>query len=97
MATIGTTTNGPHGPHAPHRFDPNFTQNVVDATGPAATPRMRELMSSLIRHVHDFARETELTVDEWMDGLSFVNSIGQISDEVRNEGHRVSDIIGLES
>jgi hypothetical protein len=84
-------------PEASHRFDPNFTQNVINAIGPNATPRTREVMSSLIRHVHDFAREVELTIDEWMMGVQFMNAVGQISDRTRNEGHRISDVIGLES
>jgi Catechol dioxygenase N terminus len=79
------------------RFDPSFTQNVINAIGPSTPPRTRELMSSLIRHVHDFARETELTVDEWMLGVQFLNAMGQISDDKRNEGQRISDVIGLES
>jgi len=57
------------------RYDPNFTQNVINATGPKASPRMRTVMSSLIRHVHDFAREVDLTVDEWMAGVEMVYSV----------------------
>jgi hypothetical protein len=82
---------------ASHRFDPNFSQHVIDAIGPKATPRAREVMSALIRHVHDFAREVELTFDEWMMGVNFINAVGQISDKKRNEGQRISDVIGLES
>ncbi|KAF2455717.1 Intradiol ring-cleavage dioxygenase [Lineolata rhizophorae] len=80
-----------------HSYDPNFTQNCIDAIGPKASPRTREVMGALLRHIHDFAREVELTTDEWLAGVRFVNSIGQISDNTRNEAHRVSDIIGLES
>lgn len=54
-------------------------------------------MGALIRHVHDFAREVELTIDEWMMGVQFLSSVGQISDAKRNEGQRISDVIGLES
>jgi len=79
------------------RFDPNFTQHVIDATGPRTTPRMRQVMSSLIRHVHDFARENELTVDEWMQGVEILNWAGKMSDDKRNEGQLVCDVIGLES
>lgn len=79
------------------RFDPNFTQTVIDAIGPGATPRTRQVMTSLIRHVHDFAREVELTIDEWMMGVEFLNTVGQISDGKRNEGQRISDVLGLES
>lgn len=56
------------------RYDPNFTQNVINATGPKTSPRTRTVMSSLIRHIHDFAREVDLTVDEWMAGVEMVYS-----------------------
>jgi len=38
------------------RFDPHFTDNVIKATGPNATPRLRKVMASLTRHLHDFCR-----------------------------------------
>lgn len=79
------------------RFDPNFTQHVIDTIGPKTGARERQVLSSLIRHLHDFARDIELTPDEWMTGVRFVNSIGQISDAKRNEGQRISDVLGLES
>jgi hypothetical protein len=84
-------------PDTPHRFDPDFTQHVIETIGPKATPRTREVLSALIKHVHDFAREVELTIDEWMMGVNFLNAVGQISDSKRNEGQRISDVIGLES
>jgi len=79
------------------RFDPNFTQHVIDAMGPKTSPRMREVMTSLTRHLHDFAREVELTVDEWMEGVELLNWAGQMSNEKRNEGQLVCDVVGLES
>jgi protocatechuate 3,4-dioxygenase beta subunit len=85
------------GGSAPHRFDPNFTDAVINAMGPKTDPRLRVVMSSLIRHLHDFTREVELTTDEWMAGVKFVNLIGQTSTATRNEAHRMSDVLGLES
>jgi catechol 1,2-dioxygenase len=79
------------------KFDPNFTQNVINSIGPNANPRLRQLMSSLIKHMHDFARENELTFDEWMAAVNLMNWAGQMSDEKRNEGQLVGDILGLES
>ncbi|KAG9780808.1 putative dioxygenase, partial [Aureobasidium melanogenum] len=79
------------------RFDPTFTQRVIDAMGPNTSPRMREVMTALIRHLHDFAREIELTVDEWMEGVKLINWAGQMSDDKRNEGQLVCDVVGLES
>lgn len=79
------------------RFDPNFTKHVIDTIGPKTGDRERFVIGSLIKHIHDFAREVELSVDEWMLGVKFINSIGQISTPIRNEGQRISDVIGLES
>ena len=79
------------------RFDPTFTQSVIDAMGPKTSPRMREVMSCLIPHLHDFAREVELTVDEWMAGVNLLNWAGQMSNDRRNEGQLVCDVVGLES
>ena len=54
-------------------------------------------MTGLIRHLHDFAREVELTVDEWMEGVQLLNWAGQMSNERRNEGQLMCDVVGLES
>lgn len=82
---------------ATHRFNPTFTDNVINAMGPKTTPRVRKLMAGLIRHMHDYAREEELTVDEWMAGVQMLNWAGQMSDDKRNEGQLVCDVLGLES
>lgn len=58
---------------------------------------MQEVMPALIRHLHDFAREVDLTVDEWATGVSLVNWAGQMSTDKRNEGQLLCDVVGLES
>ena len=90
MASNGTQS-------AQHRFDPKFTETVINATGPKTSPRMREVMTCMIKHLHDFAREIELTVDEWSEGVALMNWAGQMSTEKRNEGQLVCDVVGLES
>lgn len=77
--------------------DRKFTQQVLDSFGPQTVPRFREIMGSLITHLHAFAHEVNLQYDEWEEGIKFINSIGQISTPTRNECHRLSDILGLES
>ncbi|ORX99613.1 dioxygenase [Clohesyomyces aquaticus] len=79
------------------RFDPNFTQHVIDLMSPETKPRHREILSSLIRHMHDFCREVELTQEEWIIGVNYVNSIGQAYRKNRNEAWRVCDYLGIES
>lgn len=85
------------GSNAKHRFDPNFTAAVINAIGPNVPDRTRFVMSSLITHLHDFIREVELTNEEWFEGVRFVNSIGQTTTKTRNEAHRISDVLGVES
>jgi catechol 1,2-dioxygenase len=79
------------------RYDPNFTNHVISSMGPNTDARLRKVMTSLIRHVHDFAREVDLTVDEWMAGVDMINRAGQMSTDRRNEGQLLCDVIGLES
>lgn len=43
-------------------------------------------MTTLIRHVHDFAREVDLTMEEWMAEVELMNWAGQMSNDRRNEG-----------
>lgn len=75
----------------------DFTKAVIDATGPNASPRMRTVMSAFIQHIHDFAREVDLTMDEWIAGVNMINWAGQMSTDRRNEGQLMCDVIGLES
>jgi hypothetical protein len=59
--------------HRPkHQFDPAFTDKVIGATGPNAHPRLAQIMPALVRHLHDFAREVNLTVAEWSAGVELV-------------------------
>jgi len=98
MATNPNTQTAPeYQDGKKHRFDPNFTQSVINAMGPAVPDRTRFVMTSLITHLHDFIREVELTNDEWFEGVRFTNLIGKTTTNVRNEAHRVSDVLGVES
>ena len=83
-----------------HKYDTNFTQHVIDTSGPNTSPRFKQIFSSAIRHLHDFAREIDLTPEEWLAGVKFFNETGKLwaeSDGKRNEMHRLCDITGLES
>jgi hydroxyquinol 1,2-dioxygenase len=52
-------------------------------------------MKSLVQHLHDFAREVELTDQEWMSSLMFLTEVGQICSPVRQEFILLSDVLGL--
>ncbi|RKF58795.1 Catechol 1,2-dioxygenase [Golovinomyces cichoracearum] len=59
------------------KFNPDFTQNVIDASGPDANPRLRQLVGGLVQHIHDFLRENEVTHEEWNIGLEYLSSLSK--------------------
>ncbi|MEP6018619.1 MAG: dioxygenase [Paracoccaceae bacterium] len=59
--------------------------------------RTREIMSSLVQHMHDFARETNLTHDEWRKGIAFLEGCAAIESEDRHEFVLASDVLGVSS
>ncbi len=75
----------------------NITDVFMGYLGPQMDPRLREVLSSLVRHLHDFAREVNLTHDEWNKGIAFLEAAGEISDKERHEFVLLSDVLGLSS
>jgi catechol 1,2-dioxygenase len=73
---------------------PELTEDVIGRMD-SATPRLREVMTLLIRHVHSFVREAALTQDEWRTGIEFLTRAGQICSDSRQEFILLSDILGV--
>ncbi|KAK5734461.1 hypothetical protein LTR17_008962 [Elasticomyces elasticus] len=61
----------------------NITENVKLINSKCANPRLKYIVERIVQHLHDFARETRLSHDEWMTGLLFLTSVGQICTDVR--------------
>jgi len=72
-----------------------ITQNVLDSMAQTPNPRLKEVMSSLITHLHTFIREVELSEEEWMAGIQFLTRTGQMCDEKRQEFILLSDTMGV--
>lgn len=75
----------------------NITDAVLKTIVPEAGPREREVVSALIRHLHDFVRETSITSEEWTAAMDFLYRAGQISTPIRNEFILISDVLGVSS
>ena len=75
----------------------SVTDKVLAAMRGAASPRLREVMAALVRHLHAFAREVRLTEEEFETGIDFLNCIGQATHDAHNEGILFSDAVGLSS
>jgi hydroxyquinol 1,2-dioxygenase len=68
---------------------------VVASFDHTPDPRLRELMTGLVRHLHAFVRETEPTVAEWATAIDFLTRTGQKCDDKRQEFILLSDVLGV--
>jgi protocatechuate 3,4-dioxygenase beta subunit len=68
---------------------------VNSRMGKDINPRLATVMASLVRHLHSFAKEVELTQDEWDLGIDFLTKTGQICSEERQEFILLSDTLGF--
>lgn len=73
----------------------NITPNTNRINAQCKDRRLVYLMSRLVTHLHDFARETRISTEEWMAALNFLVGCGQISSDVRHEFILLSDVLGL--
>ncbi|THY79257.1 aromatic compound dioxygenase [Aureobasidium pullulans] len=73
----------------------NITENVHAINSQCSDQRLKFLLERTVSHLHDLARETRLTTDEWMATLLFLTRVGQISSDVRQEFILLSDVLGL--
>jgi len=73
----------------------NLTDAVVARLNKTKNPRLREIMQSAVKHLHAFAREVNLTEEEWFEGIKFLTAVGQKCDDKRQEFILLSDILGL--
>jgi len=72
-----------------------ITAAVIDRMADCPNPRLKEIMSALVRHMHDFAREVKLTEAEWAAGIEFLTATGQKCSDKRQEFILLSDTLGL--
>ncbi|CAN5394136.1 intradiol ring-cleavage dioxygenase [soil metagenome] len=72
-----------------------ITAAVLQSMQDCRDPRLLEILSSLVTHLHGFAREVRLTESEWMQAIGFLTAAGHITDDKRQEFILLSDTLGL--
>ena len=72
----------------------NLSEAVIASMSGAKDVRFQEIMTSLIKHLHAFIREVNLTEAEWLAGIRFLTAVGQKCDEKRQEFILLSDTLG---
>lgn len=77
------------------RTHEDVTPAVLEVMSRTADPRLREIMTSLVAHLHDFIRDVRLTEDEFRQAASILNDIGQASTDTHNEAVLMAGSLGV--
>ena len=73
----------------------SITQAVIARMADSDDPRFKQVMTSLITHLHDFVREVQLTEAEWITALMFLTETGKTCTDKRQEFILLSDTLGI--
>jgi hydroxyquinol 1,2-dioxygenase len=79
----------------PELFTEERSAEVVAASFAGAPPRLRQLITSLVGHLHAFIKDVALTEAEWEQAIEFLTATGHRCDEVRQEFILLSDVLGV--
>jgi hydroxyquinol 1,2-dioxygenase len=71
-----------------------LTEQVRSSFDGAASPRLAEIMRSLVTHLHAFLADVRLTEEEWAAAIDFLTRTGQMCDDRRQEFILLSDVLG---
>lgn len=72
-----------------------ITDAVVDRFAATPDPRLKAVMTSLVRHLHDFVRDVEPSLEEWMGAIQFLTRTGHMCSDTRQEFILLSDVLGV--
>ncbi len=73
----------------------DVTSAVLEVMNRTRDPRLREIMISLVTHLHAFAREVRLTEPEFREATAILNEIGQLQSDSHNEMVLMSGSLGV--
>jgi catechol 1,2-dioxygenase len=77
-------------------FSEERSEHVVAASfANTPDPRLQQVVTSLVRHLHAFVKDVELTESEWAVAIDFLTRTGQMCDDVRQEFILLSDVLGI--
>jgi len=79
----------------PFVTEQNLTDVVLQRWQNIPDPRLRQVIQSLIKHLHGFVREIEPTEAEWFTAIDWLTRTGQMCDSKRQEFILTSDVLGV--
>src|SRR5215468_2853873 len=75
----------------------DVTKAVLSEIARTKNPRLREILSAFVRHLHDFAREVKLTEEEFQAAIGYIVALGKHTNETHNEAVLMSGSLGFSS
>jgi len=72
-----------------------ITDAAIEQMSTTHSARFKYVMATLVHHLHDFAREVDLTPQEWIEGITFLTNVGQKCTPSRQEFILLSDVLGV--
>lgn len=76
------------------QIEQELVDEVVASFENTPDPRLKQIMQSLVTHLHDFIRDVRLTEEEWGQAIDFLTRVGHITDDRRQEFVLLSDTLG---
>ena len=80
---------------ARNKSEDDITAEVLARFSETQDPRLREIMLSLIGHLHAFVKEVELTEAEWFQAIEILTAAGKMCSDKRQEFILFSDTLGV--
>jgi protocatechuate 3,4-dioxygenase beta subunit len=78
-----------------NKTEDDITNEVLERFAQTPDPRLREIMLSLIGHLHAFVKEVNLTESEWFRAIEILTEAGRLCSDKRQEFILFSDTLGV--
>src|SRR5882672_11022347 len=79
----------------PYATEENLTDLALKQWEACHSPRLRQIMQSLVKHLHGFVREVDLTEQEWLAAANWLARTGKLCTDKRHEFILSSDVLGV--
>jgi hydroxyquinol 1,2-dioxygenase len=79
----------------PFVTEANLTDIARERWNNTPDPRLRTIMTSLVKHIHAFVRDIEPTEAEWATAIDWLTRTGKMSTDKRQEFILFSDVLGV--
>lgn len=73
----------------------NITQAVIQRLDDTPDPRLKQVVTGLVRHLHDYVRDVEPSFEEWQFAIDYLTRVGQTCTDKRQEFILLSDVLGV--